>query len=81
MSVKAALICGQKIDGVPSAFSERRGLIVREERGKRPACAVRDEKEAFDELSVKVHQSTHIFKPPNGSGLPSDSFFSTLLVI
>ena len=24
----------------------------------------RVEKEAFDELSVKVHQSSHIFKPP-----------------
>lgn len=40
------------------------------------------EKEAFDELSVKVHQSTHIFKThPDASCLLSDSFFSTLLVI
>lgn len=39
------------------------------------------EEEAFDELSVKVHQSTHIFKPPGASCLLSDPFFSTLLVI
>lgn len=39
------------------------------------------EEEAFDELSVKEHQSTHIFKPPGASCLLSDPFFSTLLVI
>lgn len=39
------------------------------------------EEEAFDELSVKVLQSTHIFNPPGASCLLSDPFFSTLLVI
>lgn len=40
-----------------------------------------EEEEAFDELSVKPHQSTHIFKSPGASCLLSDPFFSTLLVI
>ena len=39
------------------------------------------QEEASDESSAKVHQSTHIFKPPGASCLLSDPFFSTLLVI
>ncbi|MEQ2164979.1 hypothetical protein GOODEAATRI_012292 [Goodea atripinnis] len=53
-----------------TVFVEQRGLIMQEEREMAGVCGAG--KEAFDELSLKVHQSTHIFKLPNGSCLPSD---------
>lgn len=68
----ARLISGQVY--LPCVKGERNVQFMQLER-----------EDIFEGLSLKVHQSIHMFAPlsplPSGSCLLSDSFFSTLLVI